>query len=140
MRFLARRPIFWVFLFVIVVSYILVRDGFDLRSVRAIIFLIGLLFLVSTVNKVNSESSAQIDLQDKPNFEPRLAIRLLKTILPSDQEQQNIIGDLLEEYWLIKSKLRASVWLYKQILISGAAIIWKTIKNNISSMLRKRIR
>lgn len=72
--------------------------------------------------------------------EPRIAIRLLKLIIPSNAEQQNVIGDLIEEFDLFESKPKAYVWFYKQLIISACPLIWRTLKYKLASVFSERVR
>jgi hypothetical protein len=66
--------------------------------------------------------------------------QLLKLISTSDEEADNIIGDLLEECDLYPSKLKARIWLYKQVLKSAPPLIYKSIRGRLASYFGKRIR
>jgi hypothetical protein len=65
---------------------------------------------------------------------------LLKLSLPSDEEQENIIGDLLEEFDQFTSKEKAYLWLSKQVIKSICPLIYKILKTRIASLFRERIR
>ena len=67
-------------------------------------------------------------------------IRLCKLTFPCDEIQECIIGDLLEEYNQIPSKLKAHLWLYKQVLTSFFPLVYKNIKSRFASLLREQIR
>lgn len=79
---------------------------------------------------------AQLDNLDN---EPRVAVWLLKHLLPSDEMQQYIIGDLLEEHNQFPSRRKAYFWLYKQIIKSVFPLIYKTIKSYLLHKIGKRI-
>jgi hypothetical protein len=64
-----------------------------------------------------------------------LALYLLKLLLLFDEEQENIIGDLFEEYSQLQPKAKARIWLYKQILKSMPYLIYKSLKNCLASLL-----
>jgi hypothetical protein len=87
-------------------------------------------FLVVTKQKQDKE---------KATDELPLAARLLKSIL-SDEDREHIIGDVIEEFSLFESKLKAYLWLYKQVLTSAWPLICKTVERNLASMFKKRIR
>lgn len=77
---------------------------------------------------------------DKLYNEPRIAVRLLETLLPSDESQQNVIGDVLEEFAEFKSKTTAYIWLYKQVLKSVLPLVYKNLKSRLASYFGERIR
>ena len=60
---------------------------------------------------------------------------LLKDILPSGEELENLIGDLIEEYNEIPSRTEARRWLYKQLIKSVLPLVYETVKNKLSSRL-----
>src|SRR2546421_9812762 len=63
-----------------------------------------------------------------PSFpENAIAIRLLKILLPCN-EQENVIGDLIEEYLQFQSTTRAYFWLYKQIITSALSLFLRAIR------------
>jgi hypothetical protein len=66
--------------------------------------------------------------------------RLLKLTIPCDEAQENIIGDLLEEFEKIHSKTLAYLWLSKQVVRSLLPLIYNTIKVRLVVRLGKRIR
>ncbi|MDQ1591611.1 MAG: hypothetical protein QOG71_2238 [Pyrinomonadaceae bacterium] len=66
--------------------------------------------------------------------------RLLKLITSSSDEQENIIGDLLEEFNEYPSRLPAHFWLYKQVLKSVLPLIYKTARNRLASYFGERVR
>lgn len=92
-------------------------------------------FVMVQVERLNKTSE-----QGKHVNEPKMVVRLLKLVIPSNAEQQNIIGDLLEEFSLFESKPKAYLWLYKQILTSACPLFWKTIKNKLASVFSERVR
>jgi hypothetical protein len=69
-----------------------------------------------------------------------LVIRLLKLTLPSDEIQENIIGDLLEEFEQFGSKALAYLWLSKQVIKSLLPLAYKTIKARLAARFEERIR
>ena len=70
-----------------------------------------------------------------------LAARLLKSLL-SDEDGEHIIGDMVEEFSarLFGSKLKAHLWLYKQVLTSAWPLIRKTVERKLASVFKRRIR
>jgi hypothetical protein len=66
--------------------------------------------------------------------------RLLKFAIAFDKAHESLIGDLLEEYYQFPSKLKAHLWLYKQILKSAWPLISKNIKSRFAARFRDRIR
>jgi hypothetical protein len=71
---------------------------------------------------------------------PQIAARLLKVILPSTEEKEYIVGDLLEEYNQFSSRPKAYFWLYKQVLKSALPLAYKIAKTRLASYFRGRIR
>jgi phage-related protein len=66
--------------------------------------------------------------------------RLLGLISSCGEEQENIVGDLLEEFNEFPSRVRAHLWLYKQVLKSVLPLIYKTAKTRLASYLGERVR
>lgn len=60
--------------------------------------------------------------------------RLVRLIL-SEEEEENIIGDLLEEYSQYQSKLKAYWWLVGQIFKSVIPLIYKALKKAVTDKL-----
>lgn len=77
---------------------------------------------------------------EKPHNELQIAVRLLKIFLPSDDYQQNIIGDLLEEFSELESKAAAYIWLYKQVLKSVLPLAYKNVISRLASYFGERTR
>lgn len=69
-----------------------------------------------------------------------LVLRLLSLLIPSAEERESIIGDMTEEYAEFKSKNKARIWLYKQVIKSAFHLTFKSIKRAIASALGIRIR
>ena len=70
---------------------------------------------------------------------PPLAKELLNLIL-SERERDNIVGDLSEAYLEFNSKIKADLWLYKQILKSVVPLLYNTFRHRLASYFRERIR
>lgn len=85
-----------------------------------------------------NNSHKQLEI-DKREGEPRIVV-LIKLILPAGEEQDNIVGDLLEEFSLLDSKFKAHVWLYKQVLKSVMPLIYKNLKSRLASYFKERVR
>jgi hypothetical protein len=62
-------------------------------------------------------------------------IYLFKMMLPSGDEQDNIIGDLIEECAQFNSTGKAHIWLYKQAFKSVLPLIYRCLKQSIVSRL-----
>lgn len=75
----------------------------------------------------------------KATDELPFAARLLKSFL-SDEDREHIIGDVVEEFSLFESKLKAYLWLYKQVVTSAWPLVCNTIERKLASMFKKRIR
>jgi hypothetical protein len=71
---------------------------------------------------------------------PSLILDLLKIVIPADDELENIIGDLEEEYNQISPTSKANLWLYKQVLKSVLPLVYKNLKGRLSSYFKERIR
>lgn len=69
-----------------------------------------------------------------------IAIRILTLLLQSEEDRENIIGDLLEEHDQFYSKLHACLWLYQQVSKSALSLIYKNIKSRLAARLSDRIR
>lgn len=69
-----------------------------------------------------------------------LLVRLFILMLVSNEEYENIAGDLQENFTSFKSKAKAHLWLYKQIITSACPLTWKMIKNRLASVFSKRAR
>lgn len=70
---------------------------------------------------------------------PSAAKRLLSLILASGEEQENIVGDLFEEYLQFNSKAEASVWLYKQVFMSALPLIYKSLRRTAITRFGARV-
>jgi hypothetical protein len=86
----------------------------------------------SQMGKAQDNEKAPADL-------PLLA-RLFILMLVSNEEYENIAGDLQEDFICCKSKAEAYRRLYKQIITSVCPLTWKTIKNRLASVFSKRAR
>jgi hypothetical protein len=80
------------------------------------------------------------NLLTQPRAMPLSVIYLLKLMLLSNNDQNNIIGDLLEEYLQFNSKLRGYLWLYKQLIKSASPLIYKALKRRLAARFGERIR
>ncbi|MBV9960114.1 MAG: hypothetical protein JO360_16935 [Acidobacteria bacterium] len=58
----------------------------------------------------------------------RFIAYLLKLFFPSDEEQENVIGDIAEEFEQFTSRARAYLWLSKQIIKSLLPLLHKNIR------------
>jgi hypothetical protein len=75
-------------------------------------------------------------LPSKANTIKRRLVRLVLI----EEEMANIIGDLLEEYNQIPSRLKANLWLYKQVITSIFPLIYRTLKSRLAARFGERIR
>lgn len=80
--------------------------------------------------------SQQLVRRRKSKTRSRRLVRFLLT----EEDEENIIGDLREEYLQFHSKSEAHLWLYKQVLKSIAPLIYKTAKSRLASYLGERVR
>jgi hypothetical protein len=69
-----------------------------------------------------------------------LTVRLLKLVIPIKEIQESVIGDLLEESKRFPSSIKATIWLYKQALISALPLLLQAAKNRIASYFGERVR
>jgi hypothetical protein len=112
----------------------------DWNILRILIYLLAIASLTFAMcrvfinmNSIDKTISKERQIQpNQPNKEPRTVIRLLKSILPSDGQQENIIGDLLEEYNQFSSRIRANLWLYKQVITSIFPLVYKVMPYEIA--------
>ncbi|HEX8774911.1 MAG TPA: hypothetical protein VF735_15160 [Pyrinomonadaceae bacterium] len=58
----------------------------------------------------------------------------------SGPDKEYIIGDLLEEYNQFPSRIKANLWLYKQVITSIFPLVYKTIKSHLVARFGERIR
>ncbi len=57
-----------------------------------------------------------------------------------DEEWENVVGDLHEEYRQLHSRVDADLWLRKQLLKSLPYLLLKAIKSRLASYFGERIR
>lgn len=72
--------------------------------------------------------------------ESRVVKCLLKLILWSEIDQDNVIGDLVEECAQYQPKVRARRWLYTQVIKSVPPLLYENAKRYLASYLRGAIR
>jgi hypothetical protein len=75
----------------------------------------------------------RVTLKEQPSAQSPAAMRVLNLASPWVEEQDNITGDLLEEYSQFESPTRAYFWLLKQVLTSAFPLILKRMKSRFSS-------
>ena len=118
-------------------------DGWAITAAIASLIELGLciaLFIeLGGIPARNRERDVSSQANGTPH-EPQTAIRLLKLILPSDETQPIIIGDLLEEFDHIYSKPKAYLWLFSQAFRSIPPLIYARVKSQLASYLGKWIR
>jgi hypothetical protein len=102
------------------------------RSIRVMYWLSNV--VVNTARRLRSTPHKE---QDKDKFvaELPLATRLLKLMLDSDEEQEYVFGDLLEEYNQFPSRVKANLWLYKQVITSIFPLIYKTLRSRLAARI-----
>jgi hypothetical protein len=92
----------------------------------------------NTAHRMVPAPKQKQDREKEPDALP-LAARLLKTLL-LDEDRENIIGDIAEEFSLFEAKLKAHLWLYKQVFTSAWPLICKRIEKKLASVFRKSVR
>ncbi len=93
------------------------------------------LFLIYLVRQLTKKS------EQKQDFPP-LAKALLYIFL-SEQDRENILGDLQEEYILKRETLpirKAIIWAYAQAIMSTWPLIWRAIKLRLFAFFGKWVR
>ena len=83
-----------------------------------------------------------ISISLKPRFRNasnHLQRRLISLAL-SDEDKENVIGDLSEEFREFKSKRRAYIWLCKQVLKSVLPLVYKNLRGRLAFYFGERIR
>jgi hypothetical protein len=148
MKFLTLRRAFDVLVLLICMFvmgkyiYVFVNNGgFTPGIVIATIFQIGLFIGVLRVLTSSSPTRRVSDSRRHRISETHQSktVVSLFNLLVAAEEEDNIIGDLIEEYEQFESKVAAHVWLYKQILKSILPLMYKTIKKRLASRFGKRI-
>lgn len=147
MKFLTLRRAFDVLVLLICMFvtgkgiYVFNNEGFTLGIVMATIFQIGLFMGVLRILASSSPIRRVSDSGRHRRSETHQSktAEIFFKLLVSAEEEDNIIGDLIEEYEQIESKVEAHVWLYKQILKSILPLMYKTIKKRLASRSGKRI-
>lgn len=107
---------------------------FSLMSLKILLF-----FLEGIIRQIQ-ELRRHLGYRSAPTPSKRWIPFLLKLILPCDEEQENIIGDLLEECEQFSSKVLAYIWLSRQVIKSLLPLTYKTIKARLISRFREWIR
>lgn len=89
------------------------------------------------LSKRESKESTQEKLPQ--NELPAAAVGLLKLTVSSEDEQENIIGDLVEEQSHLQSGAKTRFWLYGQVIRSFFPLAYRRLRSSLSQY-RKRIR
>lgn len=140
MKHLTNRLSFWFCVLLILLSYVSLKDfiGFGERNKNTTALLLVIILGLLWFHKIDADGKSRDALQSNSR-EARFIIRLLKLFLPSDEEQEYIIGDLLEEYGQFQSRTKAYFWLCKQVMNSALPLVIKVIRHSIASRLGKEI-
>lgn len=79
-------------------------------------------------------------LKGTPSSQPVIFKHLIALSTSSLEEQENMIGDLLEEFSEFDSKSKGYLWLYKQVLKSVLHLVYRNVKNRLTSYFGERAR
>lgn len=105
-----------------------------------IVVAIGAVLLFWRVsNRLFSQADSKPLQLSRPStkIEPRGAVYLLSLLIPSNEDKDCIIGDLIEEYAQFQSRAAAYIWIYKQVFRSATSLVYKNIKYRLVSYVRK---
>jgi hypothetical protein len=110
------------------------------EGLGVVLALVIVLCFLLTISRIAYNGVLRLQAEESVKTDaPRIVTFLLKLIIPSTEEQENLIGDLLEEYNQFPSKLSAHLWLYKQVLKSVLPLIYKSVKSRLAARFGERI-
>lgn len=109
-------------------------------SFPLILFLIGAIYFYASVifsawNKM-FPPSRKILWHSKS----KACLRSLMRLILSEEEEENIVGDLLEEFQQFASNAKAYLWLSKQLTKSVWPLIYKNVTSRLASYFGERVR
>jgi len=115
-------------------------NSFPLSDVLMTIAVAIVFIMVRQIKKFSDSESHNRPQQNRAAHKLHLTARLLKLTGASEEERENIVGDLWEEFNEFDSRLAAYIWLYKQALKSVLPLAYKTIKGRLASLFDVRAR
>lgn len=81
----------------------------------------------------------RVSRKRRPQSKSIASLCCLLRLFLTEEDVENIVGDLWEEYTNFQSKADGHVWLYKQVLKSVLPLVAKTIRSRLASYFRGRI-
>lgn len=82
----------------------------------------------------------RVVIRDQPSSLLEVALRLVKPLFLSDVEQENLVGDLIEEFSQFSSRTNAYLWVFKQVLKSSWQLAGRAVKYKILASIEAWIR
>jgi hypothetical protein len=71
---------------------------------------------------------------------PKKILRRLLSLVLTEEEQETLVGDLLEEYSLFQSKREGRIWVFEQIVKSIPPLVYKNVKERLASYFGAGVR
>ena len=115
-------------------------NSFPLPDVLMAIASTALATLAPGIKKLLDSKLHEQLPQNPAAHKPHLSMDLLKLTGATEEEQENITGDLLEEFNRFDSRLIAYIWLYKQVLKSVLPLAYNAARRRLASLFDVRAR
>lgn len=130
-EFSFRGPIVEVFFSLLILVVVLALPSIPL----AVILIIAELLSAFAVGRLR-----QTYLKLPSRVKTKKLLRRVLNLILTEEEQENISGDLREEYLHFESKTEGCIWLYRQVIRSIPPLAYNNLKSRLASYFGERIR